>query len=244
MYTMKITRNISLAVIALTLLSAGSQAQVKQASFSNAKYRDYRDSIYKVERSAAYDSVNLFDNDAFVPGKNSFDTFLLKMEAFMISEDQKENYNSKSITQFRSAAAPADPGTCKELNCLLYAEVVKSEQKLYLFLNGEPLDTFDVSTGTAGYETPNLNLRPSGPIFQKYSSKKFPGGNYQGLGNMPYAVFLKGGYAIHGTTTGNFSKLGSPASHGCVRLHPDNARVFNDLVREVGLENTWVKIVD
>jgi lipoprotein-anchoring transpeptidase ErfK/SrfK len=122
--------------------------------------------------------------------------------------------------------------------------VVKSEQKLYLFLNGEPLDTFDVSTGAAGYETPNLNLRPSGPIFQKYSSKKFPGGNYQGLGNMPYAVFLRGGYAIHGTTTGNFSRLGNPASHGCVRLHPDNARVFNELVREVGLENTWVKIVD
>ncbi len=241
---MKNSRNTWLAGIALTLVSVSSQAQVKQVSFTNENYRNFRDSIYKVERSAAYDSINIFDSDAFIPGKNSFDTFLLKMEAFMISEDQKENYNSKAISQFKAAANPADPGTCKELNCMLYAEVVKSEQKLYLFLNGEPLDTFDVSTGMAGYETPNLNLRPSGPIFQKYSSKKFPGGNYQGLGNMPYAVFLRGGYAIHGTTTGNFSRLGNPASHGCVRLHPDNARVFNELVREVGLENTWVKIVD
>ena len=241
---MKISRKKWLGGIALAFLSMTSQAQLKQASFSNAEYRSFRDSIYKVERSAAYDSINLFDNDAFIPGKNSFDTFLLKMEAFMISEDQKENYNSRSISHFKSVAASTDPGSCKELNCLLYAEVVKSEQKLYLFLNGEPLDTFDVSTGAAGYETPNLNLRPSGPIFQKYSSKKFPGGNYQGLGNMPYAVFLRGGYAIHGTTTGNFSRLGNPASHGCVRLHPDNARVFNELVREVGLENTWVKIVD
>ncbi len=241
---MKISRNKWLAGIALTLISFAGQAQVKQVSFATENYRGFRDSLYKVERSSVYDSINLFDNDAFIPGKNSFDSFLLKMEAFMISEDQKENYNSRSISQFKTAASPSDPGTCKELNCMLYAEVVKSEQKLYLFLNGEPLDTFDVSTGAAGYETPNLNLRPSGPIFQKYSSKKFPGGNYQGLGNMPYAVFLKGGYAIHGTTTGNFSKLGNPASHGCVRLHPDNARVFNELVREVGLENTWVKIVD
>jgi hypothetical protein len=49
-----------------------------------------------------------------------------------------------------------------------------------------------------------LNVRGSGPIFKKYTSKKFSGGNYEGLANMPYAVFIKGGYAIHGTTTGNF----------------------------------------
>jgi lipoprotein-anchoring transpeptidase ErfK/SrfK len=115
---------------------------------------------------------------------------------------------------------------------------------MYLYLDGNLLDTFDVSTGASGYETPEMDLRPAGPVYTRYSSKKYPGGNYQGLGNMPYAVFLKGGYAIHGTTTGNFKKLGQKASHGCVRLHPDNARVFNELVREVGLENTWVKIVE
>ena len=64
------------------------------------------------------------------------------------------------------------------------------------------------------------------------------------MGNIPYAVFVKGGYAIHGTTPGNFSKLGTEASHGCIRLHPDHGRVFYELVRLIGLSNTWVKVQD
>ena len=241
---MKISHIIISCAIGLLAFS-GAQAQVKNASFSGKKYHSYRDSIYAEERKNSYDSTNIFDDEAFIPGKNSFDTFLLKMEKFMLEDDQQKSHNQAALAGFRAAVnSTTDPGTCRELNCLLYAEIVKSEQLMYLYLNGEPLDTFKVSTGGDGYETPNLNLRPSGPVFIKYSSKKFPGGNYQGLGNMPYAVFLKGGYAIHGTTTGNITKLGNPASHGCVRLHPDNARVFNELVREVGLENTWVKIMD
>jgi lipoprotein-anchoring transpeptidase ErfK/SrfK len=94
------------------------------------------------------------------------------------------------------------------------------------------------------YTTPNISQHPSGPTFIKYTSRKFPGGNYKGFGNMPFAVFVKGGYAIHGTTPGNFSKLGNIASHGCIRLHPDNARIFYDLVKIYGLNNTWVKITD
>ena len=59
---------------------------------------------------------------------------------------------------------------------------------------------------------------------------------------MPYAIFIKGGYAIHGTTPGNFLKLGHRASHGCIRLHPDNARKLFELVNSYGLQNTWVKV--
>jgi hypothetical protein len=52
-------------------------------------------------------------------------------------------------------------------------------------------------------------------------------------GNMPFAVFIKGGFAVHGTTGGsdwgNISKLGTtPLSHGCVRIHPLNAKAFNE----------------
>ena len=105
-------------------------------------------------------------------------------------------------------------------------------------------DSFPVSTGIKKYTTPNINLRPTGPLFTKYTSRKWPGGNYKGLGNMPYAVFVKGGYAIHGTTPGNFSKLGTVASHGCIRIHPDNARVFYELVNLVGISDTWVNVRD
>jgi lipoprotein-anchoring transpeptidase ErfK/SrfK len=85
-----------------------------------------------------------------------------------------------------------------------------------------------------------MNRKPTGPMYVKYSSRKFPGGNYMGLGNMPYAVFIRGGYAIHGTTKGNIKLLGKKVSHGCIRLHPNNAQIFYDMIKEVGLENVWV----
>jgi hypothetical protein len=49
---------------------------------------------------------------------------------------------------------------------------------------------------------------------------------------MPYSIFFRGGYAIHGTyATG---ALGSPASHGCVRLSPGNAATLYHLVQSEG----------
>jgi lipoprotein-anchoring transpeptidase ErfK/SrfK len=38
----------------------------------------------------------------------------------------------------------------------------------------------------------------------------------------PHSIFFDYGFAIHGTT--DIARLGGPASHGCVRLHPSNAR--------------------
>ena len=131
---------------------------------------------------------------------------------------------------------------CREIECSVFIHVVKSTQKLYLYENGIFIDSFSASTGNHKHPTPDINMRPDGPTFIKYTSKKYPGGNYQGLGNMPYVVFIKGGYAIHGTTPGNFLKLGHRASHGCIRLHPDNAKKVYELVNVYGLENTWVKV--
>ena len=47
---------------------------------------------------------------------------------------------------------------------------------------------------------------------------------------MPYSIFFNGGYAIHGSY--EISHLGRPASHGCIRLHPENAAVLFELVKE------------
>jgi lipoprotein-anchoring transpeptidase ErfK/SrfK len=49
---------------------------------------------------------------------------------------------------------------------------------------------------------------------------------------MPHALFFEGGLAIHGTNA--IRQLGRPASHGCVRLSPGNARTLFDLVRQHG----------
>jgi hypothetical protein len=133
------------------------------------------------------------------------------------------------------------PG-CQEIQCKLFIHVVKSRQKLFLYQDGALTDSFSVSTGHKNHPTPDINMRPNGPTFKKYTSSKYPQGDFKGLGNMPYVVFVKGGYAIHGTTPGNFLKLGHQASHGCVRLHPDHAKKVFGLVNNYGLQNTWVKV--
>lgn len=137
---------------------------------------------------------------------------------------------------------PANPGKCYQMECPVFVYVNKESQKLYLYNRGELLGEWDVSTGAGGYETPNFDRRPNGRIYNAYTSKTFPGGNYNGLGNMPYAVFIEGGYAIHGTTVGNWKKLGQKASHGCIRIHPDNAEFLNSLVRQYGVSNTWILV--
>lgn len=46
---------------------------------------------------------------------------------------------------------------------------------------------------------------------------------------MPWAIHYHGGHYIHATD--KISELGKPASHGCIRLHPKNAKTLFDIVR-------------
>lgn len=132
--------------------------------------------------------------------------------------------------------------TCYQNNCALWAQVVKSSQRLYLYQNGSLRGTWLTSTGMPGFGTPNFDRHPDGRIYDRYTSTKYPGGDWNGLGNMPYAVFITGGFAIHGTPRGNWSRLGRPASHGCIRILPDNAYIFNRLVRQYGKYNVWITV--
>ena len=47
---------------------------------------------------------------------------------------------------------------------------------------------------------------------------------------MPYSIFYSANFAIHGTTY--IDRLGSRASHGCVRLHPSNAATLFAMVQQ------------
>lgn len=78
-----------------------------------------------------------------------------------------------------------------------------------------------VSTARRGYSTPTGYFRPQSLETMHYS-KKYDNSP------MPYSVFFTGGFAIHGTP--HVGNLGRPASHGCVRLHPENARTLFGIV--------------
>jgi hypothetical protein len=154
-----------------------------------------------------------------------------------------EQEQATGMPSWLDGGAAFDNG-CFQFNCHVYALVIKSQQKLFLYVDGALQGEWLVSTGIDGRETPDLDTHPDGRIYDRYSSTKFPGGDFNGLGNMPYAVFIQGGFAIHGTPEGNWKKLGTRASHGCVRVHPDNALAFNRMVRESGVQNVWVTIRD
>ncbi len=129
---------------------------------------------------------------------------------------------------------------CYQTNCPIFVDVDKSTQTARLYLDGRLSEQYLVSTGRPGFETPDFNKRFDGRIYQHYDSTTFPGGDYMGLGNMPYAMFISGGVALHGTPEGNWRHLGHPASHGCIRMHPDGARYINGLLRQIGVKNSWV----
>lgn len=82
-----------------------------------------------------------------------------------------------------------------------------------------------VSTARSGYYTPHGSYAPTSLQRMHYSRKYH-------MSPMPYSIFFRGGYAIHGTyATG---ALGSPASHGCVRLAPGNAAKLYSMVQAEG----------
>src|SRR5436190_758194 len=58
---------------------------------------------------------------------------------------------------------------------------------------------------------------------------------------MPHSIFFtKIGHAIHGTDSEG--RLGTPASHGCVRLSRANASTLYALVQKDGVLNTTVTL--
>lgn len=108
-----------------------------------------------------------------------------------------------------------------------------SEQIMTVEVDGIPAYTWPVSTARRGYRTPIGRFRPI-RLERVWYSRKYDNAP------MPHSIFFHGGYAIHGTT--EIRSLGRPVSHGCVRLHPDNARVLFGLVREYGAGSTIIAI--
>ncbi|MBN8907504.1 MAG: L,D-transpeptidase [Rhodospirillales bacterium] len=131
-----------------------------------------------------------------------------------------------AVATLMFAALPADAASVE-------ARVSLSSQRMYVSVNGVRKYSWAVSTGRSGYGTPTGSYRPQRLEKMWYSSK------YDNA-PMPHSVFFRGGYAIHGTNS--VSRLGSRASHGCVRLAPGNAATLYSLVAKYGMGNTRVVI--
>ena len=119
------------------------------------------------------------------------------------------------------------------LEPVVKAKIDLSKQRMNVIVNGETVHTWKISSGRRGYSTPTGSYYPY-RMHKMWYSRKYDNAP------MPHAVFFRGGYAVHGTNS--ISRLGRPASHGCIRLHPENAKKFYDLVRAHGRNRTMVSL--
>jgi hypothetical protein len=111
--------------------------------------------------------------------------------------------------------------------------VDKSSQQMTVAVDGVPRYRFAVSTGRPGLGTPSGTFHPQ-RLEPTWFSKEY----YNSP--MPHSIFFHGGFAIHGSY--EISQLGGPASHGCIRLHPDNAATLYALVQRQGMEATTIVV--
>jgi L,D-transpeptidase catalytic domain len=112
--------------------------------------------------------------------------------------------------------------------------ISKITQKMTVRIDGQEEFVWLVSTGGQGYDTPSGTFK----IFRmekEHFSKEWDDAP------MPYSMFFTGqGHAIHGSF--HTKRLGTRASHGCVRLAPENAAILFDLVDKAGYKNSTVTI--
>lgn len=87
-------------------------------------------------------------------------------------------------------------------------------------------------------------LTPEG-VFSVDWQEKMHYSKAYGNAPMPWSTFFAwdGAVAIHGATPNEFDDLGRNASHGCVRVHPTNAKSFFDFVQSVGKQNVIIQVL-
>ena len=108
-----------------------------------------------------------------------------------------------------------------------------SEQRMDVKRTGHSDMTWIISSGARGYESPKGTYKPQ-RLFERYYSKTYDDAP------MHWAVFFHGGYAIH--QTGTLLGMGTPQSHGCIRLAPHRAARLFKWVQAYGRSRTSIVV--
>lgn len=114
-----------------------------------------------------------------------------------------------------------------------------AQQRLYaLDGNGYIVLSYPVSSGKSGFATPTGHFRIYNKSLSAYSQK------YDATMTNWMAFTPNGGYGMHGLLGSSYyRRLGSPASHGCVRLTREGARELFGYVK-VGTPVDIVRVPD
>ncbi len=131
-----------------------------------------------------------------------------------------------SLVSFMSFAGPARADVVIAID--------KAAQRMAVTVDGKQEYLWKVSTGTGG--APKAGTYQPKRLEKSWFSRKYD------MSPMPHSIFFdeEKGIAIHGTQY--VSRLGTIASHGCVRLAPANAATLFNLVRQQGKSATTIVV--
>ncbi len=144
------------------------------------------------------------------------------------------SWNDRALVCDEKSATPAtaDVKATNPVASSILINIDKATQTMTVFVDGVQRYDWPVSTGRRGYSTPSGTFTATS-MNEIWYSKQWDNAP------MPHAIFfMKDGHAIHGSY--EVKNLGKPASHGCVRIAPQNATILYDLVKKTGLETTQV----
>jgi lipoprotein-anchoring transpeptidase ErfK/SrfK len=130
-------------------------------------------------------------------------------------------------------AGIAGPANALAARSEVKVEISRATQKMNVYVDGKLQHVWAVSTGRKGFKTPRGAYKPTW-MTKMWHSKQWHNAP------MPHSIFFKDGFAIHATN--EVGKLGRPASHGCIRLAPQNAAKLFEIVKKRGEKKAKIVI--
>ena len=208
-----------------------------------------------VDRDALAQRVAAIAADANTPAKNAGYAYDKNSNALVIAEATQGVVMDEAATVARIESALAGSGNGDPSRLAIQAEAALSEPessdpgqgifvdtrncRVSLYENGKEVVSYPCTPGMSGYATPKgdfyLSYKDPAPTWYNPHSDWSEGmeetigpGPSNPLGVRALAVSCGGGIFLHGTT--NIGGLGSPGSHGCVRLSNANIVELYDRV--------------
>ena len=146
-----------------------------------------------------------------------------------------EGYVRLSHTSIALSAVFSLLAFTSSANADILVSINKSAQQMIVAVDGQGRYVWPVSTGAPGYDTPSGEFKPFRMEADHFSREWDDA-------PMPNSIFFtREGHAIHGSD--HLKAIGTPASHGCVRLEPKNAAILFDLVKREGINHTRVVLI-
>lgn len=133
------------------------------------------------------------------------------------------------------SSVPEDIHRARLVAIINKSNIGSTAQTMKVYLDGSLIHEWKVSTGREKLETAKSGKRyvtstPVGYFRPQRLVKLHKSKTWKA--DMPHSVFIYGGIAIHASS--HTELLGKRASGGCIRLSPENAQTFFNLIKEVG----------